>query len=392
MSKASAETSERVSAARASRHVKQLVGQRMTITAIARRARTHKTTVRRLAASGSETTPLTISRDLEERLLAVKFDPASSPKGRYAAEDQIMLKALTWQGWDYGDLAAGIGVHKNTIWRIIGGQASITYAIHRRIKRFYASHWAFWGGSDRAHQRAVREGYDPPSEWDGRPVPHGAMAAYTRGCHCEDCRAANAKYKALSALRLLPGSEPDTSNAEPARLHVRGLLGQDMPLGAVAAKAGVSRHYLQRLVRGIDGHVTQTIPSDVDRRIRAVRYDPAFLPTGLRHPAGTERRLRGLVWMRWDPADIAAGTGLGAPLLERIIAGHAGHISSRVYEAVRRFYEVSWNRDGGSAAARDRAIAERFAPPSAWSEGAIDNPKAKPQGVDPRIYEPEAAG
>ena len=94
--------------------------------------------------------------------------------------------------------------------------------------------------------------------------------------------------------------------------------------------------------------------------------------------------------MRWTPADIAANTGLKEGPLKWLIKGKAGYVSERIYEAVKRFYDANWNRDGGSKEARDWAIRERFAPPSAWSEHTIDNPKAKPRGVDPQIYE-EAA-
>ena len=122
-----------------------------------------------------------------------------------------------------------------------------------------------------------------------------------------------------------------------------------------------------------------------------MNYDPAFLKTGRRHPAGTERRLRGLVWMRWTLADIAAATGLKEGPLKWLIKGKAGYVSNQAYEAVKRFYDANWMRDGGSQAAREWAVRERFAPPSAWSEHTIDDPKATPLGVDQRIYE-EAAG
>jgi len=105
-------------------------------------------------------------------------------------------------------------------------------------------------------------------------------------------------------------------------------------------------------------------------------------------PTGTRRRIQALVALGWSFSNIADGVNvlpnnLGTTMRSpRVRAGTA--------RAVRALYDQLWDQAPpenthseklSASRARNRAKAADWAPPMAWNDHEIDDPKAKPHGV-----------
>lgn len=96
---------------------------------------------------------------------------------------------------------------------------------------------------------------------------------------------------------------------------------------------------------------------------------------------GARRRVEALMWNGWTRRQIfreALGWMDGTP------HDFGEHVLLRTHEEIVKYYEQRWHIPGPSK--RTRTIARRagYAPPGAWDDETIDDPKARPKGVSRR--------
>lgn len=96
--------------------------------------------------------------------------------------------------------------------------------------------------------------------------------------------------------------------------------------------------------------------------------------------AGTARRLRALMVMRWPAAELARRLGLPAQAVGDLVADRP-LATPETAAAVQALYDELWDRPRPCERTRSRALARGWAPPMAWDDDAIDDPEAVPQGV-----------
>jgi hypothetical protein len=96
-------------------------------------------------------------------------------------------------------------------------------------------------------------------------------------------------------------------------------------------------------------------------------------------PTGTRRRVQALAWMGWSGGEVARRAGYHHATLHTLI--YRGSMSVRLAERVRVIYGELSHVQGPSQMAAVKARRLGFAPPAAWDEGEIDDPKARPRGV-----------
>lgn len=135
---------------------------------------------------------------------------------------------------------------------------------------------------------------------------HGTKACYvfgpepggdsSKGCRCDDCRAAIARYERDRARRI----EPAYVGADPARKHIEWLGEQGVGLKRVAKAAGISHGALSKLMYGERGRGRG--PS---KRIRKTTLD-AILAVTADAVADGARVDAGTTWARIDRM-VAAG-------------------------------------------------------------------------------------
>lgn len=165
--------------------------------------------------------------------------------------------------------------------------------------------------------------------------------------------------------------------AGPIRDHIRELQRMGLTRTSIAVAADVSFHTVKRILltaKRVHGHTGRailgvTFRSALDRATPSTRV-PA---------TGTRRRLHALQAMGWRLRDINALTGheIGA-----LVRDHYTVVRASIAAAVADVYDDLWDKPGPSDVTRQRALVRGFAPPMAWDDDRIDDPKARPVGVE----------
>lgn len=95
---------------------------------------------------------------------------------------------------------------------------------------------------------------------------------------------------------------------------------------------------------------------------------------------GTRRRVQALSWMGWPTREVARRAGIPAATLRTLILP-SRQISYRYTHRVRDVYDALSHLEGPSRQAAGKARSLGFAPPAAWDDDTIDNPRARPGGI-----------
>ncbi|OLT13047.1 hypothetical protein BJF79_03875 [Actinomadura sp. CNU-125] len=213
---------------------------------------------------------------------------------------------------------------------------------------------------------------------------HGTNARYNDGCRCTPCTTAHRDEQRHRNRMIAYGRWDPWIPADTVRAHVRVLMAQGVPFRRAAKEADVSYYTMERLLYGDSGGPPpKKIRKDTALRILAVHASPELVSdVASIDSAGTVRRLQALGCLGHPQADLAARLGVRPDHLGRI--RRTGRVSAGVARKVRALYDELWKvRPEGKAADRARLAARRFgwAPPMAWDDDRIDDPKAKPAGV-----------
>lgn len=171
---------------------------------------------------------------------------------------------------------------------------------------------------------------------------HGTHACFVCDrCHCDDCRAANARYERSRAVYLAGVKPHPYTDARPARTHVKNLMDQGMGLKRIAAVSGVPHGALWKLVYGkkVKGRKRRSkrITRVNARKLLATSLD---LADGARVPAGEAWRIVDELQARgWTGAAIArelVGPQAVSLQLSRntVTVGHLARLRELLYEPV----------------------------------------------------------
>lgn len=149
---------------------------------------------------------------------------------------------------------------------------------------------------------------------------HGQRARYLRGCRCQDCRRANARYLKAYRQRTSPErgrpTRPVRVAAAPVREHLAALLASGWCWRHVEAESGVNRGTLSRL-----GRINQTVHRDVAARL--LDLEP-LAPVDL-DPVVVDRLAHGADWR-----------ALSATRAERLAAYEAARRAGESGKSARR--------------------------------------------------------
>lgn len=95
---------------------------------------------------------------------------------------------------------------------------------------------------------------------------------------------------------------------------------------------------------------------------------------------GSRRRVQALAWMGWTSGRVAEAAGISPnSILGLITPGR--RISRRNAAAIDAVYRRWAHVQGPSRLVAGKARARGLAPPAAWDEDTIDDPRARPSGV-----------
>lgn len=98
---------------------------------------------------------------------------------------------------------------------------------------------------------------------------------------------------------------------------------------------------------------------------------------------GTRRRIQALGMLGWSYRDIGKRCGVHGTLIGQVVQRRE-RVNVRTAERVRRVYDdLYWTRNSGGQTNRtiNEARKKAWVPPQAWSDDAIDDPDALPEGL-----------
>lgn len=142
----------------------------------------------------------------------------------------------------------------------------------------------------------------------------------------------------------------------------------------IADATGISTQRAWAIVNG----KTDRVWPEVEQRCLTLRAVPASSLRGV-DPTGTIRRLQALQWMGWPAKDIADRIGYKPGTIWTV--KYRGGLSARFALKVAKVFDELCMTSGPSAHVAARARRCGYAPPAAWDDHTIDDPKAKPEGV-----------
>lgn len=192
-------------------------------------------------------------------------------------------------------------------------------------------------------------------------------------CRCEPCRTEMARLAKLARNGRLPRASSEAAWRVIDELLAAGWTGQ-----AIASAAGITPHSIESAL--------------TDRRGgHARRFGPTYAAKILNHgqptrghigAAGTTRRLQALARIGWSLDEIHARTGIPVMTLSITRAARNQRVRPALAVKVADVYRDLEMTPGPSMTAARRAASLGWAPPLAWDEGTIDDPNARPVGVD----------
>ena len=209
---------------------------------------------------------------------------------------------------------------------------------------------------------------------------HGTRAAYVLDrCRCAPCTAANTAQARRRSTAIAYGTWPGLVDADPVRAHLRALRADGLSLQRIAELSGVGQGTLSTLVYRTPA--SQPTPparvrADTQRRLLAVRFDPASVAAGRRIDAtGTRRRLQALTALGWSAACLTLHTDRTVRTLRRLLS--ADEVTAETARCVAALYEQLRTarpprRTGPERAAADRAVSRArtagWRPPFGWDD------------------------
>lgn len=97
---------------------------------------------------------------------------------------------------------------------------------------------------------------------------------------------------------------------------------------------------------------------------------------------GTRRRLEALMTLGYSSSEIGAGAGLSRHAIHQVMRERATRVYRTNAAAIAAFYDQHWDKPAPESFASNyvqRLAAKRgYAPPLAWDDDTIEDPKAKP--------------
>lgn len=193
--------------------------------------------------------------------------------------------------------------------------------------------------------------------------------AHTRG-HCEPC------YRYL--LHTGRFADDALENVAETFVHLHRLRELHWTWQQIGAASEVPFGHISAIARG----EYATVRGGTARKILAVPLVESSWHHGV-DPTGTRRRIQAMQWMGWPAREIAERVGVKTETISTVShrGGGRGRVSSRLARAIANIYEDLSGLPGPSRQSATKARAYGYAPPLAWDDDTIDDPKRRPRGI-----------
>jgi hypothetical protein len=222
---------------------------------------------------------------------------------------------------------------------------------------------------------------------DGSTNQHGTAQCARHGCQRSECRQADYRRRKRNALDLQRGISWLVPVHE-VWAYLKELTEAGMSLIDIAEKSRVSYgtikdYYTKRVAKVHRGNA---------EAIWAIPMPSGdYVPSGdMRVDATASRRRLQALGVRGFPRGVlATETGITAQIIGDIRDGRRRGVLLSTERAIAQAYDRLWNKDPFDFGAkredvtvtRNRAAQDGWAPPTAWDDDEIGDPKARPRGV-----------
>lgn len=163
--------------------------------------------------------------------------------------------------------------------------------------------------------------------------------------------------------------------ADAAQAHVQDLQRHGATLCGIAEVAGVNKHLLSQLHRGLKAGVRRS----TEAAILAVTPESVLARpkgAGLVPNIGGRRRIQALMAMGWRHQDLTPLLGIDSG---NVLHQQGEWFTKNKHDAIKKLYDQLWNQRGpATAVSINRVIKAGYAPPLAWDDESIDDPAAVP--------------
>jgi DNA-binding CsgD family transcriptional regulator len=247
----------------------------------------------------------------------------------------------------------------------------------------------------RVVERKTREGEKRDCQHKQARHEHGTRTAYVVDkCRCRPCTdAAAIAQRQREKQKLFGRYDSGRVDATPAREHVKRLMTEGIGLKRIARLAGVGVSTVGYIIYGRTERgegPRKRIEKRVADAILAVKPGIENMACGAHMDAtGTQRRIQALVSIGYSISFIGERIGIQRGNMSKLMDGTG--LTPRTALKVRALYEELWDQPNAptehhakvaATRARNMAKARKWAPPMAWDDDTIDDPAAKPEGVD----------
>lgn len=217
---------------------------------------------------------------------------------------------------------------------------------------------------------------------------HGYAKYKREKCRCDVCRAANTAYVMDRQRQIILRRWHPYVDAEPVRVHVRGLMEDGMQRRHLAAAVRISPGVFERLLYGSPAKgrpPSRRMRRHHARALLSLRPDPTAPPSRIPVDAtGTLRRLRALGAMGFPDLVLARELDMYPANFDDLVLRSTVTVGTA--RKVTALYDRAWNADPRDFGATDqgvtrtlaRAAAEGWPSPLAWDDDSIDDPDAEP--------------
>lgn len=194
-------------------------------------------------------------------------------------------------------------------------------------------------------------------------------------CSRPVCIDAKRRYEKRLALRIERGERAHVP-AGPIATRVRELQ-QRWKQNTIAAAAGIPKQTM-RGVGNPAGPIYATVHRSIAARIMRLTADDLGPPEWV-SAVGAIRRIQALCAIGWSLREQSIRGNFDAQHI--ISRGPGRRVTAETYDRIVTLYERLSMTPGPSDIAREHAKANRWAPPLAWDDEALDLPDAEPTGV-----------
>lgn len=212
-------------------------------------------------------------------------------------------------------------------------------------------------------------------------VRHGSTRRYHfYRCRCSACRDAKSRYNANRTRLIAYGRWRTYTDPSPAREHVSRLMARGLSMTAVADMAGVAHDCVLDLMAGTHKRGLYVVNAAA---LLSVSFDLDVIPDRVLVDAtGTRRRVQALATLGYSLSAQSARLGRTVNNYYKVL--RKPRVFAETARAVRDLYsELSMTPappSHGATLARGMAARNGWVSPLAWDD--IDNPDARPQGVE----------